>query len=195
MWNSNLEKKEIQPGKSWWLWQGQSWAPAFAGGLQCLMAVQEGYQENGNTDFVNKKNLVSWFRYQGRGFFWTGHYSPTRTFLYVWRWALHCCCKFYEMRYIISCMKLCESGSSLQSSNFPAKEQEQFTVKSTGTCLFSQICGILASLPVFRHLHLPNTIHEQLYWPHFSGMTCTPVPARLEFALVKILDFSVAIFI
>lgn len=121
-------------------WQGQSWAPAFAGGLQCLRAAQEEYQENGNTDFINKKKK-SWFLYQGRGFFWTDQYSPALTFLYVWRWALYHSCKFYETRYLINYMKPGESGSSLQSSNFPAKEQEQFTVKSIGTCLLSQVCG------------------------------------------------------
>lgn len=88
------------------------------------------------------KYLVSWFLYQGRYFFWTDQYSPALIFLYRWRWALHHCYEFYERRYVVSYMKPCESGSSLQSSNFPAKEQEQFTVKSTGTCLFTQICRI-----------------------------------------------------
>lgn len=91
------------------------------------------------TSSTTKKK--SWFLYQGRGFFWTDQYSPALTFLYVWRWALHYSCKFYETRYLINYTKPGESGSSLQSSNFPAKEQEQFTVKSIGTCLLSQVCG------------------------------------------------------
>lgn len=82
----------------------------------------------------------SWFLYHGRGFPWTDQHNPALSFLYEWRWALHHCCEFYETRYVISYMKPCESGSSLQPSNFPAKEQ--FTVKSIGTCLFRQICGV-----------------------------------------------------
>lgn len=44
-------------------------------------------------------------------------------------------------------------------------------------------------LPVFRLMHLPNMMQEQLYWPHFNGMTHTLAPERLRFALAGILDF------
>lgn len=190
-----MPKKEIQPGK-----ELMTLTRSVLGSSLCWRAaLPEGSTRKVPREWEywlwQKKNLISWFLYQGRGFFWTNQYSPALTFLYVWRRALHHSCKFYETRYILSYVKPCESGSSLQPSNFPAKEQEQFTVKSIGTRLCSQICGFLASLPAFTHMHLPNMMQEWLYWPHFSGMTHTLVPARLGFALVGILDFSVAMFI